>query len=264
MSEVPAAAPLPVLTWEVAGLTDQGRVRGHNEDALLLVPDCGLVCVCDGMGGHASGEVASGLAVETIAGFFRYAFGDPDATWPFKLDRNFSREANRLSISIRLAAGKIYERAAANEQQRGMGTTIVACTLGPQKVAVGHAGDSRCYLFRGGVLSGVTRDHSLLQEYIAARGPSAEEIAAFPHKNVITRALGLDPNVRPEVNEFDAQQGDVLMLCSDGLHGMITDVQIAEILASERDLTAAAAKLIAGANAAGGVDNITVALARAA
>ncbi len=264
MGEAPATSDLPALRWEVGGHTDQGRVRQHNEDSLLIVPEYHLVCVCDGMGGHASGEVASGMAVETLREFFAYALGDQEATWPFKLDKKHSLEANRLATAIRLAAGKIYDRAAANERQRGMGTTVVAATLGPRRIAVAHAGDSRCYLFRGGKAEPVTRDHSLLQEYIAARQPSAEEIAAFPHKNVITRALGLDPNVRPEVSELEVQPGDTFMLCSDGLHGMISDETIGQILAAEPDLPKAAVKLVDAANAAGGTDNITVALARAA
>lgn len=262
MPDPAAAAVDRDVRWEVAGHTDPGRVRSHNEDALLLAPEYDLVCVCDGMGGHACGEVASGMAVDTVREFFAYATADEDSTWPFKMERGLSLEANRLTAAIRLAAVRIFETARQNDLQRGMGTTIVAAALGPSRLAVAHAGDSRAYLIRGGKIETLTRDHSLLQEYIAARNPSADEIASFPHKNVITRALGLDPTVRPEVLEVPVERGDVILLCCDGLHGMIPDARMAEIVGSGEDLPRAAAELVAAANHAGGIDNITVALAR--
>jgi serine/threonine protein phosphatase PrpC len=259
-----AAAVKNEVRWEVAGETDPGRVRSHNEDALLLAPEYDLVCVCDGMGGHACGEVASGMAVATLREFFAYATADADSTWPFKMERGLSLEANRLTTAIRMAAVRIFENSRRNDVQRGMGTTIVAASLGPSRLAVAHAGDSRAYLIRGGKIDPLTRDHSLLQEYIAARRPSAEEIASFPHKNVITRALGLDPAVRPEIVEIPVERGDVLLLCCDGLHGMLSDERIAQLVGDGTDLNRAARELVAAANDAGGVDNITVALARLA
>src|SRR4051812_41595634 len=129
-----AARTQKPLTWQLAGHTDPGRVRSHNEDALLVAPALDLVSVCDGMGGHACGEVASGMAVATLRDFYTYALGDADATWPFKLDRNLSFEANRLAVAIRLSAVRIFETARENESQRGMGTTVVAATLAGNRV----------------------------------------------------------------------------------------------------------------------------------
>jgi len=249
-----------------AGLTDVGRKRTHNEDAYLLLPEESLWCVADGMGGHASGEVAARLAVEEMAEFFQLTGRDDEATWPFKMDPALGYEENRLVTGVKLANLRIHERAQSDPKLKGMGTTLVACSLpkGGHKLLVGHVGDSRVYLYRNGNLRQVTEDHSLLNDYLRTKKLSPEEVEAFPHKNVIVRALGMKPLVEVDVLKEDLLEGDVVLLCCDGLSGMVTDVRMAEIIrASHGDLRHAARALVEAANEGGGVDNITCVLVQA-
>jgi protein phosphatase len=246
-----------------AGTSDVGRKRTHNEDAYLLLPEENLFCVADGMGGHASGEVAARIAVEEMAEFFRMTGRDEDATWPFKLDPAHAYDDNRLLTGVKLANLRIFERAATDQRLRGMGTTLVAVSFprGGREVVVGHVGDSRAYLLRGGGIRQITEDHSLLNDYKKTRALTPEEIEAFPHKNVIVRALGMKDTVEVDVVREDLQDGDVLLLCSDGLSGMVPDERMAEIVRGfPKDLRGAAQALIDAANAAGGQDNITCVL----
>lgn len=238
------------LQWEVEGRTDPGRVRSQNEDAFLLAPVLGLVAVCDGMGGHLSGEVASALAVETLRSRFASAAagGDSDAA---------------LLDAITEGSARIWAESQANPSQRGMGTTVVAAHLGDAGACLAWAGDSRAYLLHGGKLRPVTRDHSLLEEFIEIRRPSALEIASFPHKNVITRAMGIEPEIEPELRRVEIVPGDLLLLCSDGLSGMVGEGRIEQILAGARNPGEACEWLVDAANEAGGHDNITAVVARA-
>jgi len=241
------------------GATDVGRRRDHNEDAFLVLQEEQLFCVADGMGGHACGEVASRIAVEEMAEFFRLTGRDEDATWPFREDRERSYDENRLLVAMRLANLRIYERARSDERLAGMGTTLVSAHFTRRRQAlVGNVGDSRAYLFRDGALRQLTEDHSLLADYIRSSNPSAAEIEAFPHKNVIVRAMGMRPVVEVDVVREEAREGDVLLLCCDGLSGMVSDVRMAGILrASRGDLRRANQALVDAANDAGGADNIT-------
>jgi len=247
------------MRLSVAGNTDVGLKRSHNEDAFLLLQEEHLYCVADGMGGHASGEVASRIAVEEMAEFYQLTGRDDEATWPFKEDRSRSYEENRLLTGVRLANLRIYERAQSDERLKGMGTTLVCLHVTRKGLAlVGHVGDSRAYLYRQGVLTQLTEDHSLLNDYIRAKRLTTEEIQAFPHKNVIVRALGMKSSVQVDLLQQELQDGDVLLLCCDGLSGMIPDARIAEIIRGSRgDLKRANQTLIDAANEAGGVDNIT-------
>ncbi len=247
---------------EVAGNSHVGMKRNHNEDNFLLFPEQRLFCVADGMGGHSSGEVASKIAVDEMAGFFDRTGRDEDATWPYKLDRTRTYDENRLVTGIRLANLRIFERAQVEARYKGMGTTIVSILFTKDSTLVGHVGDSRVYMFRDGQLTQVTEDHSLLNDYIKARKLTPEEIAKFPHKNVIVRALGMKDSVQVDVGRHEPRPGDVFLLCSDGLSGMVPDPKIAEILAGNSNLEAAVQQLIEAANANGGVDNVTVVLAR--
>jgi serine/threonine protein phosphatase PrpC len=248
--------------WESAAFSDVGRVRDHNEDVYLARPDLGLFMVCDGMGGHSAGEVAAALATETASEFFESLLRDPEGTWPFKIDEALGEEGSRLAVALRLANERIRQVAQGNPRQANMGTTAVAVFLSGARSYVAHAGDSRAYLFRDGKLWPVTHDHSLLGEYIRAKSPSAAEIEAFPYKNVISRALGPMEEVQVDVAELDMRPGDVLLLCCDGLHGLIADKTIAAILAAHPDLDGAGQALVDAANQAGGTDNITVVLVR--
>jgi serine/threonine protein phosphatase PrpC len=247
---------------EVAGNTHVGMKRNHNEDSFLLLPEEQLFCVADGMGGHSSGEIASKIAVEELAEFFRLTSRDIDATWPYKMDKSRNYDENRLATGIKLANMRIFERASAETKFKGMGTTIVTVHFAANACYVAHVGDSRVYSFRGGQLRQLTEDHSLLNDYLKARKLSPEEIEAFPHKNVIVRALGMKDTVQVDLGRVEPQEDEIFLLCSDGLSGMVPDAQLQEILASTTDLEKACGKMIESANAAGGNDNVTCILTR--
>lgn len=249
------------LKLQYAGQTDVGQKRSHNEDDILLVPEENLYMVADGMGGHASGEVASKMAVETISNFFKETSEDEEITWPYKMDRDLGYEENRLNAGIKLANMRIHETAEQNSAQRGMGTTIVAVLFSGETAYLGHVGDSRIYRMRDNTLHQVTDDHSLLNDYIKMKDLSEEEIENFPHKNVIVRALGMKESVEVDVNTETPQDGDIYLLCSDGLNAMTSDENIEAILNEYKDdLDTACQKLIDSANENGGNDNCTVAL----
>jgi serine/threonine protein phosphatase PrpC len=246
----------------VAGETNVGMKRTHNEDNFDLLEDEKLFLVADGMGGHASGEVASKLAIETLRDFFLSTAQDPEATWPYKMDKSRGYEENRLITGIKLANLRIHEHQQREPKLRGMGTTMVAILIIDEGVLVAHVGDSRVYRLRQGHLEQLTEDHSLLNDYIKMKRLSEEEIANFPHKNVIVRALGMKDTVKVDTRLDAPQVGDVYLLCSDGLSGPVTDAEILEIASSTPDLKLAASRLIERANANGGPDNVTVVCAK--
>ena len=248
------------LRVEVVGETNVGRKRTHNEDNFSILEKHGLFIVADGMGGHASGEVASKLAIETMSEFFEKTAEDPEQTWPYKMDRGKGYEENRLIASIKLANLRIFEFAARDAKTRGMGTTLVTMLNGPDGVYCAHVGDSRCYRVRDRKLEQMTEDHSLLNDYIKMKHLTPEEIANFPHKNVIVRALGMKETVKVDTRFEPPQAGDTMLLCSDGLCGPVKDDDILKIINEYPDITTAAAKLIERANENGGPDNITALL----
>lgn len=252
------------MTITYGAATHVGMKRDHNEDSFLVLPEHRVFAVCDGMGGHASGEVASKLACDEIREFFEMTGKDSDATWPYKQDKARSYDENRFSVAVRLANQAVFERSSTDPKCRGMGTTAVGIHFTEDgKLIVAHAGDSRVYLFRGGVLKRVTVDHSLVEEYIRMGRLTEEEAKNFPQKNIILRALGQQRNLDVEVNTLEPQTGDVFLVCSDGLSGMIEDDRMQEILlARGADLDACSKAMIDAANAAGGLDNVTCVLAR--
>lgn len=246
---------------QFSGATDVGLKRDHNEDSFFLMAEQNLYMVADGMGGHSSGEVASRIAVETVAKFFADSDADEELTWPYRMDKGISYEENRLASGIMLANRRIHE--AATEGKKGMGTTLVACVLVDGGVVIGHVGDSRVYRWRRGQLTQVTEDHSLLNDFMKVKKLSEEEIANFPHKNVIVRALGMKENVQVDVLTDVPEEGDLYLLCSDGLSGMVTDAEISAILSTDQDdVEGICSRLIAAANRGGGVDNITAVIIR--
>jgi len=243
-----------------AAKTDVGMKRTHNEDYFSLIEDEQLFIVADGMGGHASGEVASKMAAETISEFYQRT-KDEEATWPFKMDRSLSYIENRLVCSIKLANLRIFETSCRDIRYKGMGTTIVAVLVCGDKAYVGHVGDSRCYRTRNGGIEQLTRDHSLLEDYKEAKPDMTEEEERnFPHKNVITRALGMRETVQVDIRGHQIEDGDTYVLCSDGLSGMVTDDQVNDIVGKASSLERAVAELVDSANRAGGTDNITTLL----
>jgi protein phosphatase len=247
-----------------AAKTDVGMKRTHNEDYYTFVKDENLFIVADGMGGHASGEVASKLAADTLVEFY-HRTADEDVTWPYKMDRQLSYIENRLVCGIKLANWRVYEAATKDPRFKGMGTTIVSCLVNGDKAYFAHVGDSRAYLVKpDGVIKQVTRDHSLLEDYKEAKPDMTEEEQRnFPHKNVITRALGMRETVQVDVKNFPIESGDTFLLCCDGVSGMIEDPKMAQIVReSSEDVEKAVATLIDTANKNGGVDNITAIVLR--
>jgi PPM family protein phosphatase len=246
-----------------AGNTHVGMKRTGNEDNLRLVPSENLYMVADGMGGHNAGEVASKMAVDTVAQFFEETAEDEEVTWPFKLDRQKKYEENRLVTAVKLANLRIYEQAMNNPKNKGMGTTITALLFTPEGSYSSHVGDSRIYRVRDGAITQLTEDHSLLNDYIKMKDLTQEEIENFPHKNVIVRALGMKETVQVDVYFEKPQNGDIYLLCSDGLSGMISDDDMNTIVnACGDDLEKACNDLIELGNKNGGTDNITAVLAQ--
>jgi PPM family protein phosphatase len=250
------------LRIEVAGQTDVGRKRAHNEDNFAIMAEYGLYVVADGMGGHASGEIASKMAVDTLHEFFTATADDPERTWPYKMDRSKGYEENRLVTGIKLCNLRIYEQAQRNAKQRGMGTTLAALFAVEDGIYVAHVGDSRVYRIREGVIEQLTEDHSLLNDYKKMKHLTPEEIANFPHKNVIVRALGMKDTVKVDTRFESPRAGDAMVVCSDGLCGPINDQRLLELVDTAPNLPTATQRLIDAANENGGPDNITCVIAR--
>ncbi|MCC6994301.1 MAG: Stp1/IreP family PP2C-type Ser/Thr phosphatase [Deltaproteobacteria bacterium] len=243
-----------------AAKTDVGMKRTHNEDYFSLIEDEQLFIVADGMGGHASGEVASKMSAETVSEFYQRT-KDEDATWPYKMDRQLSYIENRLACGIKLANFKIFDSASRDIRFKGMGTTIVTSLVCGDKIYVAHVGDSRCYRVRNGAIAQITRDHSLLEDYREAKPDMTEEEQRnFPHRNVITRALGMRETVQVDIKAHQIMDGDIYLMCSDGLSGMVDDPSILRIVSQAKSLERAVAELVDHANRAGGTDNITTLL----
>jgi PPM family protein phosphatase len=231
---------------EQAGRTDVGRQRSANEDALILAPP--FYAVADGMGGAKAGEVASATAAGVFEGEADSGAGEPAEK---QLER-ILREANR----------RIYHLATTNEAQRGMGTTLTAAKVTGDEVSLAHVGDSRAYRLRDGVLEQLTKDHSLVAELERTGQITPEAAEHHPQRSIITRALGPEPDVQVDTYTLAGRDGDLFLICSDGLTSMITDDELASILRSAPSLDEAADSLVRAANQSGGKDNITVVLFR--
>jgi len=248
---------------EAFGRTDVGRRRKINEDSYLVSPEIGLYAVCDGMGGHNAGEVASRMAIETISAFVERSAIEKEITWPFGLETGLSFDANRLKTAIRLANARVFQAADNREELTGMGTTVVAILASGDTLTIGSAGDSRCYLVRGGALRQLTRDDSWVSAALGEGLLNSGDVEHHPLRNVITKAVGARDTIDLDVIEHQLQPGEVLMLCSDGLHGMLNDQELGRILLpSPGPLEEATARLVDAANEAGGRDNVTVVLLR--
>lgn len=242
------------------GKTDVGAVREHNEDAFHNGAERGFFIVADGMGGQLAGEIASRMAVDVVRDYLeRSSQGEEGIIGGF--DRQYSVAANRLASGIRLANQVIYEAGKSNPGWRSMGTTIVVALLDGSRLSVAHVGDSRCYLVRGGALTQLTDDHSLVAEQERQGLISKEEAAKSQIKNIITRALGEGPDVEVDLNDYDLIDGDRILLCSDGLSNMVTEQELLAIIDKEHDPALACDILIGLANSHGGRDNITAILA---
>jgi len=241
--------------------SDIGRKRKGNEDAHSVDREHMLFVVADGMGGHAAGEVASRVAVDAINEFVALTAGNDEITWPFGLDETISYDGNRLKTAIRHANRRVLEATHERADLEGMATTVAAVLVDRDVANLAHVGDSRIYLWSSGTLTQLTSDHSWVNEQIQTGVISPEQARSHPLRNVVTRALGGRADLLVDVQSRRVQDGDVLLLCSDGLTTMIADEDIARILAeSEGDVTRAASALVDEANERGGEDNITVVL----
>ena len=254
-----------------AGITDVGVARDHNEDDFFLSQGGEPLCVvADGMGGHRSGEVASALAVKTIVTYYQDTVIDPEDEaavasrfqWPWRRRKPDNAEERRLVQSILCANKAIFDAADKEEIYKGMGTTIVASYFVEKGVYIAHIGDSRAYRLRQGHLELLTEDHSLANEYVRMGILSPADLEHFPYKNVVTRACGLAEEVEVESVFETIEDGDLFLLCSDGLTDCVSDTDIHEILKTHEDLDDASALLVDAANRNGGTDNITVILAQ--
>jgi protein phosphatase len=234
-----------------AGRTDVGIIRSGNEDSFLMVPDRGIFVVADGMGGHAAGEVASEMAVQLIARELGSLRGLSD-----------EQVAERMRLAIRAANGAIFQRTLKEHDKRGMGTTVTALTLFGGRFLIGQVGDSRAYLLREGRLAQVTKDHSYVQEQVDAGYLTPEQARTHPYSNVITRCVGANSEVVPDVYVGSVRTRDVFLIASDGLTGMLEDFQLGEILSADRMPQDQVDDLIAAANRHGGLDNITAIIVR--
>ncbi len=245
------------MPYEFSFLVDPGRVRHNNEDAIVADPARGLAVLADGMGGYNAGEVASAMATSLLA---RQLGEHLDALGPAPTPGD---AVQALRAAADHANRSIFQAARDHASYRGMGTTLVAAVFRAQCLVLGHIGDSRAYRWRRGALTRLTRDHSLLQEQLDAGLITPQQAAVSLHRNLVTRALGIEETVRFEVHEHVVEPGDCYLLCSDGLTDMVDDTRISAILARPGRLQDKVHALVDAANAQGGRDNIAVLLAQA-
>lgn len=244
-------------------ISDVGRKRTANEDTYTADADLNLFIVADGMGGHAAGEVASKVAVESIQDFIRYTNNDKEITWPYEFDESLSMAGNRLKSAIQIAHAKVLEVTAQKKEFQGMATTVVSLLMDNGKAQVAHVGDSRAYLIREDKLIQLTSDHSWVNEQLRTGAITSQQARNHPYRNIVTRALGGPNPVDVDVSEEPMQDGDIILLCSDGLNTMLSDEQILETVRNNRDdLDKACQALISLANENGGEDNVTAILVK--
>jgi len=247
------------LALDVAGRSDVGRVRPHNEDNFGYDTGLGIFVVCDGMGGHAAGEVASQIAVDIIVGYFR------DGALPADSEQSLAdvpMSARMLAEAVKKANDAILEYANEHAAATGMGTTLVAARFADDRFSIAHLGDSRIYLLREGELLQLTEDHSLVMEQVRRGMLTLEEAKQSSAQNIITRALGTDEATLPDLGDFPAQVGDTLLLTTDGILRHLSDEEIRTVLQQLPSLQVACDTLIDAANEAGGLDNSTCLLVR--
>lgn len=249
----------PQFSLQLCGLTDTGRAREHNEDAIAWDADHGLAVLADGMGGHNAGDVASRLCIEQLLASLVPALSGP---LRLRANKGVSKQATLVRRAVNGANAAIFANAAANPDRQGMGTTLVLALFYRDRVVVAHVGDSRVYRLRGRRLEQLTADHSLVRALLEKGVISPEEVDNNPYSHVITKAVGIRDRVTAEVQELETRAGDVFLLCSDGLTDLVDDATIEDTLVTAAGNWAAAAqRLVDLANGRGGRDNISVLLA---
>lgn len=239
------------------GLSDKGRIRKTNEDAFLCDEELQLFLVADGMGGHNAGEVASRLAIEAVSGFIRRSADADEFSWPYGIDPHLSVDGNRLRTAIYLANRRVFRAAESHDDYVGMGTTLVGALLTPTRLVVGHVGDSRLYLHRKDELLRLTTDDSWVAT-ILAQDLDAASITQHPLRNVLTNVLGAREPTDIHLSEQPLEGGERILLCTDGVHGVLDDARIQQLLTSTDDLRIVALGLVDAALDAGSRDNMTV------
>jgi serine/threonine protein phosphatase PrpC len=246
---------------QASGASDIGRKRQRNEDSFIVNDAVHLYLVADGMGGHNAGDVASQTAAKTIESFLAHSHEERELTWPFGIDPRMSFDANRLRTALKLANHKIWQLADSNQEYTGMGTTVVAVVITADIASVASVGDSRLYLWRDEDLKVLTRDDIWINETWVRRAFTEDQLQKIPLKNVLSKAIGSKEDVEFPIQEIQLQHDDMLLLCSDGLHGLVTSDQIITVLREKKlSMQDACNALIAMANEAGGRDNITIIL----
>ncbi|HSR51223.1 MAG TPA: Stp1/IreP family PP2C-type Ser/Thr phosphatase [Acidobacteriota bacterium] len=247
--------------FDFAARTDKGLKRRLNQDAVKVNAECGLFVLSDGMGGHAAGEVASQLTVDTVEEFVSLSLGTSEVTWPFGYDIKQPFAYNILGTAVRLANIKVRHEAEKKDLYAGMGATLVCLLVDESGVFYTHVGDSRIYLLRQGSFQQLTQDHSIVQEQLRMGLIDPEDVDTHAYRHVVTRAIG-SQELDFDVQRLETQPEDIFMLCCDGLTDMIDDAGIEKILTSSENLDACCEALIEQANQAGGEDNISVILIR--
>ena len=247
---------------DIGARTDVGRVRGNNEDSFKFVPELNLFILSDGMGGEAHGEVASSMAVEKIAAHCTEAQKHSDLPLASEARPDLSPMTNRLVSAVQLANHAIYEKAKSNPSHKGMGATVVAVCVDGQRMSVANVGDSRVYLLRAGELQQLTEDHSLVAEQVRRGILSRQQAEESKMQSVLLRAMGIDPDIEIDADEHLLMDGDVVLLCSDGLDRMASDPEIASTILTHPGAQASADNLVQLALENGGQDNVTVILFR--
>ena len=250
------------LTSESYGLTDVGRNRQHNEDSMLFDPSIGLYLVADGMGGHAAGEVASRLAIDAVTSFIRRTSEDQEHSWPYGIDSGLSFNANRLRTAVHLANRRVFREAENHDDYTGMGTTIVAALVANGTMSIAHVGDSRLYLATNGQLVQVTRaDSWAATDHGRSPHNGAAPTEQHPLRHVLTNVLGARDNTEIHMQERKIGPSEILLLCTDGLHGSLDDSAIQEVLSKQSSMERTAEALVRAALDRGCRDNVTALVA---
>ena len=249
----------PPLCLKAGARTDSGRVRLTNEDHIFVDADLRLFVVADGMGGHNSGEVASRLAVESMSGFIARSHEDSDFSWPYGIESTLSYQANRLRTAINLANRRVFRAAESHDDYTGMGSTVVSALCDTDSVILGHVGDSRAYRFRPGApCEQLTQDDTWLVAMMAQTDAQVDT-KNHPMKHVLTNVLGAREQTQIHIAEHKLQQGDRLLLCSDGLHGVLSNDDLDQVMSSPDVQSAqqAAERLVLEALSKGSRDNVS-------
>jgi PPM family protein phosphatase len=247
---------------EAHGLSDRGPVRKSNEDSFVSDPALRLFVIADGMGGHSAGEVASSLAVETIAGFIHRTEEDAEFSWPYGIEPGLSFSGNRLRTAVHLANRRVFRAAERYDEYTGMGTTVVGALISGTRLAVANAGDSRLYIFAGGHLTQVTRDDTWAATVLASQGNTSAAPPPESMRRVLTNVLGAREEADVRLSEHDLSSGDMILLCSDGLHSVVDDAIMEQTMTAGGTPSEIVGRLIEAALSHGARDNVTAVVAR--